>query len=137
MILGGRAGSLLLLAALTGCAPPPGTIGAVLARSADGTLWIREVPAELGAARVGLEPGDQILLIDGLDVRAFDAAGVHELLSGELGAPVQLTVLRGEEVIRVTLERTPIPKRKRDRRGDRGSGSSRPTPRGDYTPETP
>jgi hypothetical protein len=31
---------------------------------------------------------------------------VHQALSGEVGSPVKLTLLRGEAVLRVTLRRT-------------------------------
>ncbi|HOU91334.1 MAG TPA: PDZ domain-containing protein [Polyangiaceae bacterium] len=99
--------------ALGACGPPPGTIGAVLARAPDGSLRIDEAPAGLAAAEAGLEPGDQILLIDGVDVRALDAEAVHAALSGDVGEPVKLTVIRDDEVLRVTLARTPVPARER------------------------
>ncbi len=35
---------------------------------------------------------------------------LHELLGGDVGDPVRLTVVRGEEVLRVTLRRTPARK---------------------------
>ena len=95
-----------LVALLVGCAGQTGTIGAVIGRSPEGDLTIREVPDHLGADKAGLEPGDQILLIDGRDVRGLDAKQVHQLLVGEVGDPVKLTVLRGEKVIRVTVKRT-------------------------------
>jgi hypothetical protein len=37
----------------------------------------------------------------------MDPEGLHAVLSGEVGSPVKLTVVRGNEVIRVTLARTP------------------------------
>jgi len=113
----GRLGLVLAGAVAVGaCTPAPGTIGAVLARAPDGTLRISESPAGLAAAEAGLEPGDQILLIDGVDVRAFDAAAVHAALSGDVGDPVKLTVIRGDEVLRVTLARTPVPAAERPAR---------------------
>lgn len=107
------------VAALGACTPPPGTIGAVLARSPDGSLRVSEAPAGLAAAEAGLAPGDQILLIDGVDVRALDAEAVHAALSGEVDEPVKLTVIRDDEVLRVTLARTPIPARERPARRPR------------------
>jgi C-terminal processing protease CtpA/Prc len=92
--------------ALTSCATEHGTIGAILGQDPGGRLTVRQVPANLGAARAGLKPGDQILLIDGIDVRTLDAQHLHELLGGEVGQPVKLTVLRGESVMRVTVRRT-------------------------------
>jgi C-terminal processing protease CtpA/Prc len=91
---------------LVACASQRGTIGAVLGQSADGKLTVHEVPKELGAAKAGLKPGDQILLIDGIDVRTLDERGVQEILTGEVGQPVKLTVVRGNEVLHVTVNRT-------------------------------
>ena len=99
--------ALLLLSA---CATQRGTIGAVVGQTSDGRLYLREVPEGLAADKGGLRAGDEILLIDGRDVRSLTAKHVHELLSGEVGDPVKLTVVRGEEVLRVTLRRTPARK---------------------------
>jgi C-terminal processing protease CtpA/Prc len=111
-----RAGAALgWTALLLACAAPAGTIGAVLARAPDGTLRIREAPTGLAAAEAGLTPGDQILLIDGVDVRALAPDQIHEALAGKVGEPVKLTAVRNGEILRVTLERTPIPAKKHHR----------------------
>jgi C-terminal processing protease CtpA/Prc len=94
------------------CAADRGTIGAVLAQSSDQRLVLHEVPPDLAAGRAGLAAGDEILLIDGRDVRELDERGVHRSLSGTVGDPVKLTLLRDGRVIRVTLRRTPPPPRK-------------------------
>lgn len=94
-----------------GCAADRGTIGAMLAQTSDLRLVVRDVPPNLAAARAGLAPGDEILLIDGRDVRELDVRGVHRSLAGEVGDPVKLTLLRDGRVIRVTLRRTPPPKK--------------------------
>lgn len=99
-------GSFLVLSS---CAAEEGTIGAMLGQRADGRLFVRDVPPTLAAARGGLQPGDEILLIDGKDVRAMDAAALHRALSGEVSVPVKLTVVRQDAVLRVTLTRTPVP----------------------------
>jgi len=99
----------LALGTVLGCAAHRGTIGANLGRQPDGRVFIREVPPKLGAAKAGLQPGDEITLINGRDVRTFDEKSIHSLLSGEVGETVKLTVLRGEEVLHVTVERTPAP----------------------------
>jgi C-terminal processing protease CtpA/Prc len=96
----------LLAAALAHCGPSKGTIGAVLSRSPDGRLFVREVPSGLAADKGGVEPGDEILLIDGRDARALGPKGVHEALSGNVGERVKLTLVRHGEVVRVTLSRT-------------------------------
>ncbi len=101
----GLAGSVL------GCAPDRGTIGAVIARTNEQRLVLHEVPPELAAGRAGLLPGDEVLLIDGRDVRELDPVGVHRALAGNLGDPVKLTLLREGRVIRVTLRRSAPPKK--------------------------
>ncbi len=111
-----RRALLLLLALWAGCGPPKGTIGAILAQRHDGRLLVREVPDGLAADEVGLQPDDEIILIDGVDVRTMSTKAVHQALSGDVGAKVKLTVIRGEDVIRVTLKRTkakqPLPRKK-------------------------
>jgi carboxyl-terminal processing protease len=98
----------LLLA--SACAGQKGTIGAVLAQDKNQHLFVREVPDGLAADRAGLEVGDEILLIDGHDARAMSPAAVHDALSGEVGEPVKLTLIRGGNVVRVTVKRTPARK---------------------------
>ena len=100
---------LLAVATNAACAPDRGTIGAVLAQTPDQRLVLRDVPSTLAAGRAGLQPGDELLLIDGRDVRDLNERGVHQALSGEVGDPVKLTLLREGRVIRVTLRRTPAP----------------------------
>jgi carboxyl-terminal processing protease len=95
------------LAVLLACTPQRGTIGAVLAKDRDGHLFVREVPSDLAAAKAGVRPGDEVLLIDGNDARAMGPRGVHEALAGEVGEPVRLTLVRDDEIVRVTLKRTP------------------------------
>lgn len=102
--------ALVALGVFTACASQEGTIGAVLGQRPDGRLFVRDVPPALAAARGGLQPGDEILLVDGKDVRVMDAAALHQALSGDVSAPVKLTVVRGEKVFRVTLPRTEAPR---------------------------
>lgn len=92
---------------LGGCAAQEkGTIGAVLAKSDEGRVFLREVPPDLAAGQAGLQVGDEVLLIDGIDVRQLEAKAIHELLSGDVQQPIDLTLVRDDEVIRVTLQRT-------------------------------
>lgn len=94
-------------ATAAGCSPAPhGTIGAILGQQEDGRVFVRDAPADLGAAQAGLQPGDEILFIDGVQASALTPDQLSQLLGGPVGAPVQLTVLRGEEVLRVTVTRT-------------------------------
>lgn len=99
------------LAGALGCGPTQGTVGAVFAQQDEGRLVVHEVPPGLAADKAGLREGDEILLVDGMDVRRMDAKALHRALSGEVGSSVRLTVVRGEEVLRLSLKRTPAKKR--------------------------
>jgi C-terminal processing protease CtpA/Prc len=106
-----RFGAALLcvagVALLADCVPQKGTIGAVIAQDDDsGRLFLREVPPGLAAARADLKVGDEILLIDGLDVRFMDPKAINAALMGEVDSTVKLTLIRDEQVLRVTLKRT-------------------------------
>jgi C-terminal processing protease CtpA/Prc len=92
-----------------GCAPETGTVGALLGQKPDGRLFVRDAPPGLAAARQGLEPGDEILLVDGKDVRQMNEHELYAALSGDVGTTVKLTVVRGDAVTRVTLVRTSAP----------------------------
>jgi C-terminal processing protease CtpA/Prc len=52
--------------------------------------------------------GDEILLIDGRDVRSLSPEAIHRLLGGDLGTTVSLTVLRRGQIERMTLKRAPF-----------------------------
>jgi C-terminal processing protease CtpA/Prc len=99
----------LLVTSMLACAADRGTIGAMLGQSDDRRLVLREVPPDLAAGKAGLQPGDELILIDGRDVRELDERGVHQALGGSVSEPVKLTLLRSGQVIRVTLQRTPAP----------------------------
>jgi C-terminal processing protease CtpA/Prc len=51
--------------------------------------------------------GDEILLINGRDVRSMSAREVHLALEGDVGDTVKLTLVRGNEVVRAMLRLTP------------------------------
>ena len=106
-----RAGALISCLALGACGAERGTIGALMAQTPEHQLVLRDVPPSLAAGRAGLQPGDELLLIDGRDVRELDERGVHQALAGNVGDPVKLTLLREGRVVRVTLRRTPRPKK--------------------------
>ena len=93
-------------AALSGCGPNRGTIGAVLVQDGEQRLFVREVPAGLGADRAGVRVADEILMIDGLDARAMGDKGVHQALTGDVGEPVKLTLVRDGQIVRVSVRRS-------------------------------
>ena len=88
------------------CGPSRGTIGASLLQDSEKRLLVREVPPRLAAQRAGVEVGDEVLLIDGRDVRQMSAEDVHAALSGDVGESVKLTLVRDGRVLRLRLDRT-------------------------------
>ncbi|HEX3775780.1 MAG TPA: PDZ domain-containing protein [Polyangiaceae bacterium] len=99
--------ALFVAFALVACEAPRGTIGAVIAQDDhSGRLFVRAVPKNLAADKAGVKRGDEILLIDGVDVRAMNRHQVHAALAGDVDAPVKLTLVRGEQILRVTVRRT-------------------------------
>jgi C-terminal processing protease CtpA/Prc len=97
----------LALSVTAACgAPPRGTIGAVLIQRSDGRVFVRDVPPHLAAAKAGVLPGDELLLIEGQDVRRLGEDDLRRVLSGHVDEPVRLTFVRGAEVHRVTIHRS-------------------------------
>lgn len=85
---------------------PRGTIGAILLRKASRRVLIEDAPPELAAYQAGIRPGDELLLIEGQDVRQMTDEELRRSLSGRVGQEVQLTLVRGEQVLRLSLART-------------------------------
>ena len=55
-----------------------------------------------------LIPGDQLVMVNGVFVRDLSTKDLRALLRGEPGTEVDVTVLRGSEVLRMKLKRTPL-----------------------------
>ncbi len=101
----------LLWLSLAGCggASSVGSIGAVLGRDNDDqAVYVRDVPDGLAAAEAGLQAGDEIVMLDGVYVRTLSAADLRAKLRGDIGSKLAVTVVRGDQVIRVELRRTPL-----------------------------
>lgn len=111
MSVGAREFRAAIVAALVGAGcgaaePKAGSIGAVLSRDNEaGTLFIRDVSPGLSAERAGLQAGDEVLMIEGRYTRELDAPAVRAALRGEIGTSVRLTIVRGDQVLRVKVER--------------------------------
>jgi carboxyl-terminal processing protease len=102
---------LLLGPLLPGCSAPQGSIGALLALDPGGALLVREAPEGMSGAAAGLKPGDEVVAIDGADVRGADRAEIHRRLKGPLGTRVQLTVVRDGSLQTLSVLRAPYRKR--------------------------
>ncbi len=97
--------SLLALGWLA-CAPRTGSIGAIMSKShVDGRVVVRTVPADMESARAGLAPEDELLFIDGVDVRRMSPEEIHQALIGPLGTTVDLTVMRRTDIVRLRVQR--------------------------------
>ena len=98
--------AVLALVALTGCGSGRGSIGAMLVKSkTDGRVNVRQVPSDMEAAKAGLEPGDEILSIEGRDARGMTAQEIHDALVGPVGTKVQVTVAHKGAVLRLEIRR--------------------------------
>jgi len=86
-----------------------GSIGAVLVQShPDGKVTVRDVPPGLPAAQAGIVPGDEVLFIEGRDVRDMSPDAVHFALEGQVGSVVELTILHRGKIERIPLKRAPL-----------------------------
>jgi C-terminal processing protease CtpA/Prc len=53
-------------------------------------------------------PGDEVLFIEGRDVRAMSPDAIHLALEGQVGTSVQLTLVRQGQIKRVPVKRGPL-----------------------------
>ena len=94
---------------VVGCsaAPVSGSIGAVLGRDEEShAVHVRDVPETNDDP--DLLPGDELLMVDGIYVRELSVKELRKRLRGEPGTKVRVTLLRGANVVRVELTRTPL-----------------------------
>lgn len=85
------------------------SVGALIARNNENhALRVVDVPPGMAAEKAGLLPGDEILMIDGFFVRDLTIQQIHELLRGEPGTTVELTIARGADVRRVSVVRSAL-----------------------------
>ena len=96
-----------------GCGEATGSIGAVLGRdNQTKAVHVREAPPGMAAARAGLLPGDEVVMIEGYYVQDLTPKQIQSLLRGDPGTKVELTVVRNGQVRRVQLTRTPLREKK-------------------------
>jgi C-terminal processing protease CtpA/Prc len=98
-----------VVSGVVGCgSPAPGTIGAALGQKADRRLFVRSIPPGQGADRAGLALDDEILAIDGKDVRSMTQDDVRRAVRGDVGSSMTLTILRDGQRREVKVVRTPL-----------------------------
>lgn len=83
----------------------PGSIGVVAHREASGRVVILEVPAGGAGARAGLEVGDEIVAIDGVEVRTMSKDDFQASVRGPAGSRVAVDVRRDGLRHRILVER--------------------------------
>lgn len=93
----------------TACGHATGSIGAIL-KPREGRLFVVDVPSDMTGARAGLEPGDEILAIDGREVHDMTREDVVKSLRGDVGSSVTLRIRRDELTRDVKVERGPFSK---------------------------
>ncbi len=100
--------ALTLAPVLCACggASGPGSVGAVFGRDGETrALIVREAPPGAAAEKAGLEPGDEVLMIDGWYVKDMSAKDVRAKLRGDVGSTVRLTVARGDAILHLRVTR--------------------------------
>ncbi len=101
---------LPLAGALGKDGPDPNTLG-LTPRIQAGALTIRDVEPGYPLAKAGIKPGDTLVSLNGLSLHSTASAAAYLKQNG--GAPVQLQVRRGSQILPFTV--TPV-------EGDDGSG---------------
>lgn len=80
----------------------------VTIQQSEGKLVILKVAEGGPAEEAGVLPGDILIAADGTELSGMDLTQVRPLIQGKEGTTVELTVLRGEERLVLTLERRTV-----------------------------
>jgi hypothetical protein len=84
---------------------------------------IEEAPEDAPAAAAGLQAGDVILTIDGIEIG--DAAELNDfLVKNRPGSEVEVAIIRGDKEMTVTVELGRTPRRRARSGDDNGQGNS-------------
>lgn len=87
-----------------------GGIGAEITQTPDGSFVIVTVYRDNPAFEAGMQAGDIIVAVDGMDVveAGVDLNGLLSLVRGDVGEPLALTVRRGEETLDFEMIRAEV-----------------------------
>jgi carboxyl-terminal processing protease len=88
------------------CSGDPGTIGAGLGKRPDGRMFVRSAPPGQGAAEAGLELDDEIVAIDGKDVKDMSEDDVRRAVRGDVGSTLVVTIVRNGAKKDVAVKRS-------------------------------
>ncbi|MBU3692543.1 MAG: S41 family peptidase [Candidatus Nanopelagicaceae bacterium] len=78
-------------------------IGVWLTKTRSGQIKISSIQDDSPAAKSGILPGDQILEINGTDVRGASLTSVVSIIRGSTGKRIELLVARGEKKVLASL----------------------------------
>ena len=71
-------------------------------------ITVEEVYEGGPAEEAGVQPGDQILRVEGQDVSEMELSDVVDMIQGETGTRVSIVFLRGEEELELSVERREV-----------------------------
>ncbi len=83
-------------------------IGITIQQSEDGLLQVIEVVPGGSAFASGIQPEDTLIAVNGVDCTAMSITEVRNLVRGEEGTEITITVLRGETEMNFTMTRKSI-----------------------------
>jgi carboxyl-terminal processing protease len=82
-------------------------IGVVISLQDDGYIYVQDVTADTPAQRAGIQSGDVIKSINGNDVAEYGYENSIQLIKdGEADTSVDVVVLRGDQELNITIDRT-------------------------------
>lgn len=97
------------LAACSGGTGPIGSVGLLARREPEShRVIVTDAPVGLGAAQAGVEPGDEIVAVDGRPVAPMSVRDFSLAVRGEVGSHVILTIKRSGVTHDVEVTRTPL-----------------------------
>lgn len=106
---------LALAAPSAGCAASrsEGSIGVVLSRDAESKqVFVHDIPEPPPGKELvdepPLLPGDELLMVDGSYVRDLSKEDLRKKLRGSPGSKIRLTLVRGGQILRIEVARTPL-----------------------------
>lgn len=74
----------------------------------DGMMVLTRIYPGSPASESGLQVGDRLCAVDGTDIATLDTAAVTAMVRGDEGAPITMTVLRGEEKLDFSMIRRSV-----------------------------
>ncbi len=84
-------------------------IGITITANTDGTgLTVQEVTSGGGAEAAGVQVGDVIIAVEDQSILDMDLDAISDLIKGEVNTSVELTLLRGEEELNLSVKRQTI-----------------------------